>query len=101
MSQDELNALSAEELQETIEKAKAALEAKQSEQREAVITEINRLAASIGVSVTIAGATPDGRKRTVAAKYRDGENSWSGRGLKPRWLRDRISQGRMIDEFAV
>ena len=39
----------------------------------------------------------------VAAKYRDpntGE-SWSGRGLMPKWLRAAVDAGRSRDEFAV
>lgn len=39
----------------------------------------------------------------VAAKYRDpntGE-SWSGRGLMPKWLRAAVDAGHSRDEFAV
>ena len=39
----------------------------------------------------------------VAAKYRNtstGE-SWSGRGLQPRWLKAAIAGGRKIGDFAV
>lgn len=39
----------------------------------------------------------------IAAKYKNqatGE-TWSGRGLKPNWLRAAIMQGRKIEEFAV
>ena len=39
----------------------------------------------------------------VAAKYRNestGE-SWSGRGLKPRWMTAAISAGKKIEDFAV
>lgn len=39
---------------------------------------------------------------TVAAKYRgpNGE-TWSGRGLTPRWLATLVSQGQSKDSFAV
>lgn len=39
---------------------------------------------------------------TVAAKYRgpNGE-TWSGRGLMPRWLATAVAQGRTKDEFAI
>lgn len=38
----------------------------------------------------------------VAAKYRgpDGE-SWSGRGLTPRWLAALLAQGRLKEEFVI
>ncbi|MFC6283193.1 MULTISPECIES: H-NS histone family protein [Polaromonas] len=40
--------------------------------------------------------------RLVAAKYRgpDGQ-TWSGRGLTPRWLKALIAQGRKKEEFAI
>ncbi len=39
---------------------------------------------------------------TVPAKYRgpNGE-TWSGRGLMPRWLSQLVAQGRVRDEFAI
>ena len=41
--------------------------------------------------------------KKVAAKYRDkstGE-TWSGRGLQPKWLKAAIAAGRKIGDFAV
>ena len=46
------------------------------------------------------GAKPRGK---VPAKYRNpstGE-AWSGRGLKPRWLRTAIEGGAKLEDFAV
>lgn len=39
----------------------------------------------------------------VAAKFRDpaSGNSWSGRGLTPKWLKAATQAGRKIEEFAV
>jgi DNA-binding protein H-NS len=39
----------------------------------------------------------------VAVKYRDAAtgDSWTGRGLKPRWLQAHLAAGRKIEEFAV
>lgn len=38
----------------------------------------------------------------VAAKYRGPEGqSWSGRGLTPRWMTALIAQGRTKDEFTI
>jgi DNA-binding protein H-NS len=56
---------------------------------------------------TVAAKSGAGRQKkqgvsTVAAKYRgpNGE-TWSGRGLTPRWLAALISQGKTKEEFAV
>lgn len=39
---------------------------------------------------------------TVAAKYRGpGGESWSGRGLTPRWLSALVAQGKTKEEFAI
>jgi DNA-binding protein H-NS len=49
-------------------------------------------------------AKKTGKKTTtpVAAKYRgpSGE-TWSGRGLMPRWLAALVAQGRTKEEFAI
>jgi DNA-binding protein H-NS len=37
-----------------------------------------------------------------SAKYADGQgNEWSGRGPRPHWLRDALSAGKTLEEFAV
>jgi DNA-binding protein H-NS len=38
----------------------------------------------------------------VAAKFKDGAgNSWSGRGLQPRWLKAAIEAGKSLEDFRV
>lgn len=50
---------------------------------------------------------PAGRKGRplgkVAPKYRDPQtgSTWSGRGLKPRWLSAALAAGRSLDEFRL
>jgi DNA-binding protein H-NS len=46
-------------------------------------------------------AKPSGGK--VPAKYRNSSTgeTWSGRGLQPRWLKAALAAGRRLDEFAV
>jgi DNA-binding protein H-NS len=39
--------------------------------------------------------------RTVAIKYRDGPNVWSGRGSKPKWLTAAIAAGKTIEQFRL
>lgn len=41
-------------------------------------------------------------KRTVPIKYRDSSgNTWTGRGLKPRWLTAALATGKSLEDFAV
>ena len=46
-------------------------------------------------------AKPSGAK--VPAKYRDTATgqTWSGRGLQPKWLRAALATGRKIEDFRV
>jgi DNA-binding protein H-NS len=38
----------------------------------------------------------------VAVKYRDADgNTWTGRGLKPRWLRAAIESGKKLEDFKI
>lgn len=49
------------------------------------------------------GAGPSRKGSKVAPKYRDpvtGE-TWSGRGLQPKWLKAALASGRKLDEFAL
>ncbi len=41
--------------------------------------------------------------KKVAAKYRNPSTSesWSGRGLQPRWLKAALASGKKIEDFAV
>ncbi len=82
----------------------------QSAQRSSVINEIKTLMAQHGINA--ADLTATGRKATssvekepskVAAKYRDPAtgSTWTGRGLKPRWLVAALESGRTQDEFLI
>ena len=46
-------------------------------------------------------ASAEGKK--VAAKYINSETgeSWSGRGLQPKWLKQALTSGKSISDFAV
>lgn len=41
-------------------------------------------------------------RATVAVKYRnDAGNTWTGRGLKPRWLTTALAGGATLEQFAI
>lgn len=43
-----------------------------------------------------------GSRGPAPVKYRDDEgNTWSGRGLKPRWLTAAIAKGKRTEDFLV
>ena len=46
-----------------------------------------------------AAKTPAGKG--IAIKYRDGDNTWTGRGSQPRWLRAALGEGKTLEQFQV
>jgi len=100
------NNFSETELQDVIAKAEIALKEKQAKKRKAVIAEIKSLAASIGVTVDINdSAEKTVRKgKKVAAKYRnpdDASQTWTGRGVAPKWMQALINAGHDKSEFLI
>jgi DNA-binding protein H-NS len=99
----DLAALSLAELHDLIAHAQQELIAKQKQARKQVIAEIHALAESVGVTVTIQEAGKATRNK-VAPKYRNPENpkeTWSGRGVKPRWLAALVEAGHDPQEFLI
>jgi DNA-binding protein H-NS len=80
-------------------------------ERGEAIEKVKALMAQYGLSVADLGSRPASSKpkkgrsggKKVAAKYRNtstGE-TWSGRGLQPRWLKAALASGRKLADFAV
>lgn len=93
---------------------KADLERKiqetQRNERQTAIDKVRALMAEFGLTVEDLGgkASGAGRKkaadgtRKAAVKYRDAAgNTWSGRGLQPRWLKEALAKGKALSNFAV
>ncbi len=101
-----LHELSEAELAKMIDSAQKALRDRQEGKRKEGIAKIREIAASIGVSVEISeqAKTSPRKGGKVAVKYQNPANpanKWTGRGMKPKWLRELIEQGRKLEEFAV
>ncbi len=80
----------------------------QRESKSSAIAEIRALMATHGLSAAdLTRATPSkastraGEK--VQPKFRDPESgaTWSGRGLKPRWLTAALQGGKSLQDFAI
>jgi len=102
----EYSNLSESELQAVIENAENALKQKKTKKRKEVISQIKELAASIGVSVSINedSAAVVKTVKKVAAKYRnpdDYSQTWTGRGVSPKWMQALIKAGRDKSEFLI
>jgi DNA-binding protein H-NS len=81
------------------------------QERGAAVEKVRALMAEYGLTVADLGKSSPAKsaKKTktggtkVAAKYRNASTgeSWSGRGLQPRWLKAALASGRKISDFAV
>jgi DNA-binding protein H-NS len=84
------------------------IERTKKQERADAIEKVRALMAQYGLSVSdlavrsaSKGKAKTGRK--VAAKYRNvasGE-TWSGRGLQPKWLKAALASGKKLQDFAV
>ena len=91
---------------------KAALEKQiettRKEAKADAIARVKSIMAEFGLSVSDLGGksmtkSSPVKGSKVAAKYRNPAtgDSWSGRGLQPRWLKAALASGRKISEFEV
>jgi DNA-binding protein H-NS len=80
-------------------------EAQKSERADA-IARVRALMSEHGLSLADLSAKSSVPKRSgskVAPKYRDAStgNTWSGRGLQPKWLKEALASGKKIGDFAI
>ncbi len=80
----------------------------QREERGTAIAKVRALMTEHGLSLAdlstrTASAGPRKSSGKVAAKYRNpaSGDTWSGRGLKPNWLRAAVENGANINDFAI
>ena len=94
---------SKEELMALIAKAQAQLEAIKRNHHKEVIAQIKELAVSIGVTVDI-HETSKATSAKIPAKFCNPDNpsqTWTGRGMAPKWLKDLVEKGHNKDEFLI
>ena len=98
-------------LQELLDQ-KAALdkeiESTRRQERSDAISKVKTLMSEYGLSISDLSAkgivkAAGGKGSKVAVKYGNKAtgDTWSGRGLQPKWLKAALAAGRKIDEFAA
>lgn len=64
-----------------------------------IVTDSGKVAKSPAREKSTTGAAP---RAAIAPKYRnDAGNTWTGRGLKPRWLTTALAGGATLEQFAI
>lgn len=78
--------------------------------RQEAIDKVRELMAQFGLTAADLGSAPKLAKPKgpaaggkVAPKYRDPAtgSTWTGRGLKPKWLVAALAEGKKIEDFAI
>lgn len=104
-------ALTYKQLQKQIEQLQRQAESLRSKEVTGVVERIKVAIAHYGLTAAHLGletrTSTGGTKRAAAAgkpksraAFADGQgNAWSGRGPRPRWLREALASGRSIEEF--
>jgi DNA-binding protein H-NS len=90
-----------EALEREIELTKKQERAEAISKVRALMAEYGLTLADLSTKAAPKGAAKPGAK--VAPKYRDKASgqTWSGRGLQPKWLEAALASGRKIDEFRI
>lgn len=88
------------DLDRQIREAQKAAKAEALERIRTLMTEHGLTVADLAMSTSKNGA---GGRAKVPPKFRDPVSglTWSGRGLKPRWLSTALESGRSLDDFAI
>jgi DNA-binding protein H-NS len=82
----------------------------QDNSRSEAINTIKELMAQNNLSIEDLSSTRGGKKGetggktgTVAPKYRDPASgkTWTGRGLKPKWVTEALESGKTLDDLAI
>lgn len=84
----------------------------QREEKSSAIAQVKALMTQHGLTMAdLSARAPSGPRRSsgpraggkVAAKYRDPSSGkeWSGRGLKPTWLREALAAGKTLQDFSI
>ncbi len=95
------------ELKAQREALDAQIHAATQTERKDAIDKVRALMDEYGLTVADFGkGSPKSRAtktaKKVAAKYSDkAGNTWSGRGLQPKWLKAALASGKKIGDFAI
>ncbi|HET7794082.1 MAG TPA: H-NS histone family protein [Rhizobacter sp.] len=85
------------------------IEATQKRERQDAISKVRALMSEYGLTVAdLTSKSPASKAGVskgskVAPKYRNADtgDTWSGRGLQPKWLKAALASGKKISDFAI
>jgi DNA-binding protein H-NS len=103
-NQMNLKSMSISGLTDLRDRVEAALASKVIDQRRALESELAKLTRLHGGKASRKSGSGFGVRGPVAPKYRNPQNpeeTWAGRGLRPKWLTAAIKGGKSADDFLI
>lgn len=104
MASINLERMALKDLLELETRLQKAIAAARERERTEIKQKVETLVQSAGFSVSELFGGRGLKGRTVAAKYQNPENrneTWTGRGRKPRWLTAKLDKGAKLEDFAL
>ena len=91
------------ELERQIDEARHSARAGAIAQVRALMTEHGLTVADLAAAGRVKVTAPRGGGAKVPAKFRNAATgeTWSGRGLKPKWLTAALASGKRLEDFSV
>jgi DNA-binding protein H-NS len=96
--------LSVDELKAVITNAEAELNRRKQTLRQEAVEKIKAIAEEAGLNLADVAKGARKSRSPVPAKYRNPDNveqTWSGRGKKPRWLVEALDAGGKLVDFTI
>jgi DNA-binding protein H-NS len=106
MADIDLNSMSLEDLKKLQKNVNKAVDGYQDKQRKEALAAADAAAREMGFTLAELTGVP-GAKKTKAVsppKYRHPENpeqTWTGRGRQPDWMKDALENGQSKDNFLI
>jgi DNA-binding protein H-NS len=103
-NQVNLKSMSIDRLTDLRDRVEAALAGKVIDQRRTIESELAKLTRLQGAKTLRKNGAGFGLRGPVAPKYRNPQNpeeTWAGRGLRPKWLTAAIKGGKSADDFLI
>jgi DNA-binding protein H-NS len=99
-----LKSMSFDRLSNLRDQVDAVLSVKVAEERRRVQDQLGRLDRLVIGGAHAKGTGRGGPRGAVAPKFRNPDNpdeTWAGRGLKPRWLAAALKSGKKLEDFSI
>jgi DNA-binding protein H-NS len=105
MADIDLNSMSLDDLKKLQKAVNKAVDGYQDKQRREALAAAEAAARELGFTLAELTGQPNKKAKAVSSpKYRHPENpeqTWTGRGRQPDWMKDALENGRSKDEFLI